>query len=86
MQNDHPRHSIANGDKAVVIDLSLLTAIDGAGRRLLSRYHAGEIRFVASSERAGTLAESIAGIPVTSVPATCEPCGIWVSFDAGQER
>jgi len=86
MQNDHPRHSSANGDKAVVIDLSFLTAIDGAGRRLLSRYHAGEIWFVASSERAGTLAESIAGIPVTSVPATCEPCGIWVSFDASQER
>jgi hypothetical protein len=86
MQNDHPRHPNANGDRALVIDLSLLTVIDGTGRRLLSCYHAGEMRFVASCERAGTLAESIAGIPVASVPATCEPCGIWVSLDASQER
>jgi len=33
MQNNHPRHSN-------VIDLRLLTAIDGAGHRLLSRYRA----------------------------------------------
>jgi hypothetical protein len=85
MQNDRPGHSNAHRDKALVIDLSLLTAIDGAGRRLLSRYHGGEIWFVVSSERAGTLAESIAGIPVASVPATREPCGIWVSLDGSRE-
>jgi hypothetical protein len=74
------------GNKAPVIDLSLLTAIDGAGRRLLSRYNAGKIRFVASSGRAGTFAEAIAGIHVAPVPALCEPYGIWVSLDASQER
>jgi hypothetical protein len=74
------------GNAALVIDLSLLTTIDGAGRRLLSRYHASGIRFVASCEQERTRAESIAGIPVASVPAISEPCGVWVSLDASQER
>jgi hypothetical protein len=74
------------GDKAHVIDLSLLTATDGSGRRLLSRDHPSELRFVASCEQAGTLGESIAGVPVAPGPAICEPCGIWVSLDAIQER
>jgi hypothetical protein len=74
------------GNTALVVDLSVLTAIDGARRRLLSQHHSGEVRFVASFERAGTLVESIAGIPAASVPATCEPCGIWVSLDASHER
>jgi len=80
------RATCVAGNKARVIDLSLLMAINGAGRRLLSCDHAGEIRFVASCDRAGTLAESIAGIPAARVPATCEPCGIWVSLDASHER
>jgi hypothetical protein len=74
------------GNRALVIDLGLLMAIDGAGRRLLSCDHDGEIRFVASCERTGTLAESIAGIPIAPDPAICEPCGIWVSLDARHER
>jgi len=74
------------GNKAWVIDFSLLMAINGAGRRLLSCGHAGEIRFVASCERAATPADSIADIPVAPVPLICEPCGIWVSLDASQER
>jgi hypothetical protein len=74
------------GNTALVIDVSLLTGIDGAGRRLLRRYHSRGIRFIASSERARTLAESTAGIPVASVPVVCEPCGVWVSLDASQDR
>jgi len=75
MQNDHPRHSNANGDKAIVIDLSLLTAIERAGRRLLSRFHAGEIWFVAKLRRAGTLAESIAGTPWPRFPLHASHAG-----------
>jgi hypothetical protein len=72
------------GNEALVIDLSLLTGIDGAGRRSLSHSHPGETRFVASCERPGTHAESIAGFSAALVPVTCEPCGIWVSVDARQ--
>ena len=58
------------GNRALVIDLGLLMAIDGAGRRLLS---------LRKSPR------SLA-IHVAPVPALCEPCGIWVYLDASQER
>jgi hypothetical protein len=74
------------GDKPPVIDFRLLTEIDGACRRLLSRNHAGEMRFVASCERAETPAASIASVPVASVPDIYEPCGIYVSLDANRER
>jgi hypothetical protein len=72
------------GKTELMIDLNLLTAIDEAGRRLLNRYHASGVRFVASCERAPTLGGSSADIPVVSAPLLCEPCGIWVSLEAGQ--
>jgi hypothetical protein len=76
------------GNGALAIDLSLLTGIDGAGRRSLSRSHASEMRFVASCERPGTLPESIAGISAASMPAICEPFGIWapVKNNSGRRR
>ena len=68
-----------------VIDFSLLTAMDAASRRLLSRY-GGETLIVGSCEPEGQLAQSIAGVPGSSVPAVCEPCGVWISLEAGQKR
>ncbi len=71
------------GHKALVIELSLLTAMAGADRRLLSRRHAGEMWFVGERERAGTVPEPIAD-SAASIPAICEPFGIWVSVKASQ--
>ena len=75
----------ATVNTACVVDLSRLTAIDGAGHPLLSREHARELRFIASCEPARTLAEqTIGGIP-GSDPPICEPCGVWVSLAASQD-
>ena len=69
-----------------VTDPSLLTAIDGADHPFLSRDQARGVRFVASCEPARPLAEeSIAGSPAGSVPQICEPCGVWISLDPGQD-
>jgi hypothetical protein len=67
-------------NNAAAIDFSLSTTMDAASRHLLSRYSAGETRIVAVCEQAGQLAESIGGTPGPSVPAVCEPFGIWVSL------
>jgi hypothetical protein len=74
------------GKKALVIDFSLLMAMDAASRHLLSRYDAGETRIVGTCEPAAQLAQSIGGIPGASVPGVCEPCGVWISLEAGQKR
>ncbi len=74
------------GNKALVIDFSLLTAMDAASRHLLSRYDAGETGIVGNCEPEGQLAQSIGGIPRASVPAVCEPFGIWVSLGASQKQ
>jgi hypothetical protein len=75
-----------SGNTARVTDLSPLTAIDGVDYPLFSRDQARGVRFVASCEPAQTLAEeSITGSPAGSVPQICEPCGVWVSLDAGQD-
>jgi hypothetical protein len=70
------------GNKALVIDFSLLTAMDAASRRFLSRYHAGET----VCEQTSSSPESIADIPVASHTAVCEPCRVWISLGAGQKR
>jgi len=46
----------------------------------------GELQLVFSCERTGTLAGSVASLPLDSIPAICEPCGVWVSLDASHKR
>jgi hypothetical protein len=62
------------GNEVLAMEHLLSAAIDGTG---------GELRLVLSCERT---AESAASISAASVPPLFEPCGIWVSLDANQER
>jgi hypothetical protein len=74
------KDTLVAGYEALMVERSLLTAIDEADRRLSSRYDADEIRLVVSCQRPEDLVESMATIPVAQAPATCEPCGVWVSL------
>jgi hypothetical protein len=65
------------GSEVLAVEQGLLAAADGAR---------GEVRLVLSCEQTGTLAEPAAGISAASAPALCEPCGVWISLDAGKER
>ena len=67
--------TLVPGNK-VVIDLRLLTEMNGTSRRSLSHHHASEVRFlVECGEQTGILTESIAGLPMNAVLAISEPCG-----------
>jgi hypothetical protein len=89
------RSRIYNGRSILCLDLAAPESEDvgdlekagrGADHPLLSRDQARGVRFVASCEPARPLAgESIAGSPADSVPPICEPCGVWISLDAGQD-
>jgi hypothetical protein len=47
------------GDKALVVDLTSLTAIDESGRQLLYRWRQAGAEFVAGKEHLATLAHSM---------------------------
>jgi len=58
------------GDKRFLVDLSLTTAVDPAGRDLLERLHENNAEFVVASPEMAWL---VSGITGTHPPAPAEP-------------
>ena len=55
------------GERALVIDMTFLTSVEGGARSLLARWHAEGAHFVARTQTSRELAESIVGEPLPQV-------------------
>ncbi|MGH9667972.1 MAG: hypothetical protein ACRD9L_26440, partial [Bryobacteraceae bacterium] len=61
------------GDRTLIVDLSNLAGIDEPGRELLRTWHKGGAQFIAKSDEARRLAESITGHAVSQAPGRMGP-------------
>ena len=70
------------GSRAFLVDITGVTAIDDAGRSLLMEWHSQGAQFIAESEWARSLAESITGRPLPAPPAARPTFRGWTAFRA----
>jgi len=68
LEQDWHTASSTMGDRELILDLSFVTRIDEAARRLFRRWHEKGAEFVAGSERSRDLVESITEHPFTQEP------------------
>jgi hypothetical protein len=79
LEQDWRTASSTIGNRTVIVDLSFVTTIDEAGRRLFRRWHAAGAQFVAISTRSRELVEVITGVPLAPQPSQKRTYVPWVS-------
>jgi hypothetical protein len=67
------------GNRAFVVDLSELNAVDSVGRELLSEWHRQGAEFIATSPHSRLLAESITGLVIPPASPDRAPYRGWLS-------
>jgi hypothetical protein len=72
------------GDRRLIVDMTFVTCAGEQGRALITRWHKGGARLIASSKASRALAESILGEPLSNPPrnalSTAVPDRTWLPF------